>query len=116
MASIYANSTERAQKVSRRARGTGRYAPKGADVGGADSWKGAAFGLASSKAKNPRFDPKLRRGELYYGQKRPLSTDVCPDEPRTSFLDRCPAPKRVRPAAAAAAATKKKKKKKKKAR
>mmetsp|Transcript_23845 Transcript_23845/g.71702 ORF Transcript_23845/g.71702 Transcript_23845/m.71702 type:complete len:130 (-) Transcript_23845:30-419(-) len=75
------------------------YVPKHSDdLGGADAWRGSVFGSASTKAARPRFDPKLRRGELFYGQKRPLSTDVCPDEPRSSFLDRCPAPKKKEPA------------------
>ena len=113
--SLYSNSTEKAQKVSRRNRGSGRYEPKGDDVGGSDAWKGQAFGLASSRAAAPRFDPKLRRGELYYGQKRPLSTDVCPDEPVANFLDRCPRDaKKAKVAPLAAAAAKKAKKAKKK--
>ena len=76
---------------SRRSKQADRYVPKNTDdLGGADAYVGAVFGSAHTKAARPRFDPKLRRGELYYGQKRPLSTDVCPDEPRSSFLDRCP--------------------------
>ena len=76
---------------SRRSKQADRYVPRNTDdLGGADAYVGAVFGSAHTKAARPRFDPKLRRGELYYGQKRPLSTDVCPDEPRSSFLDRCP--------------------------
>ena len=55
---------------SRRSKQADAYVPRNADdLGGADAYVGPFFGSAHTKATRPRFDPKLRRGELYYGQK-----------------------------------------------
>ena len=69
-----------------------------------NEWKGQAWGLASTKvggkqnAKSTRFSGNggsRSGGELYYGQKRQLSSDLPPEDP-VSYLSRKPKPEKVR--------------------
>ena len=94
---MYAMSNERetsgATIAGRRAQAVdNKYAPRSGE-----NWQGRAWGLASTKVGG-RQNPKATRfgsgsrGELYYGQKRELSTDLPPDDPG-SFLSRGPPPK-----------------------
>ena len=61
-----------------------RYKPHGDQQ--QDTWKGKAFGLASSTSRRRAFDPKKARGELFYGERRPLNLDKPPEDPGGSFL------------------------------
>ena len=91
-AQMYATSTEAQNNsgiAARRVLATdAKYAPRtGA------GWKGNAWGLASTQvqgrqsAKDTRFSSGSRQGELWYGQKRQLNTELPPDD-APNFLGR----------------------------
>ena len=61
-----------------------RYKPHGDQQ--QDTWKGKAFGLASSTSRRRAFDPRKARGELFYGERRPLNLDKPPEDPHNSLL------------------------------
>ena len=91
-AQMYATSTEAQNNsgiAARRVLATdAKYTPR---TGAA--WKGNAWGLASTQvqgrqsAKDTRFSSGSRNGELWYGQKRQLNTELPPDDAR-NFLAR----------------------------
>ena len=79
-AQMYAMSSEQqgGNVASRRMQTTdSKYVPRTSE-----GWSGQAWGLASTKvqgrqnAQDTRFSSGSRRGELYYGERRKLST-VC---------------------------------------
>ena len=91
---MYATSTEAQNNsgIASRRTHVGATDEKYAPRTGA-GWKGNAWGLASTQvqgrqsAKDTRFSSGARRGELWYGQKRQLNTEL-PPEDAPNFLGR----------------------------
>eukprot|EP00908_Phaeocystis_cordata_P011625 Transcript_22545.p1 GENE.Transcript_22545~~Transcript_22545.p1 ORF type:complete len:171 (-),score=57.91 Transcript_22545:28-510(-) len=90
-AHMYATSTEQEGRgvAARRQLATdSKYVPRTGQ-----NWKGSAWGLASTQVsgrqneKHTRFSSGARRGELWYGEKRQLNTDLPPDD-APNFLAR----------------------------